>query len=69
MSQSIVHVALAVRDYDEAIQFFTEKLNFTKVESSGTVAVFDDLYGNRWDLLEFSRTHNEPANNRLSPGR
>ena len=133
MSQSIVHVALVVRDYDEAIQFFTEKLNFTlvediyqpeqdkrwvlvippgsngpaillakattpeqertignqtggrvflflqtddfwrdynrmvaqnitfvrppKVESYGTVAVFEDLYGNRWDLLEFSHAH------------
>ena len=133
MTQSIVHVALVVRDYDEAIQFFTEKLNFTlvediyqpaqdkrwvlvtppgsngpaillakattpeqersignqtggrvflflqtddfwrdynrmvaqnvkfvrppKVESYGTVAVFEDLYGNRWDLLEFSQVH------------
>ena len=132
MKQSIVHVALVVRDYDEAIHFFTEKLNFTlvediyqpeqdkrwvlvtppgsngpaillakattpeqersignqtggrvflflqtddfwrdynrmvahhitfvrppKVESYGTVAVFEDLYGNRWDLLEFSRS-------------
>jgi catechol 2,3-dioxygenase-like lactoylglutathione lyase family enzyme len=26
MRQSIVHVALVVRDYDEAIAFFTEKL-------------------------------------------
>ena len=130
MKQSIVHVALVVRDYDEAIQFYTEKLNFTviedtyqpqqdkrwvliappgsngsalllarasspeqervigkqtggrvflflstddfwrdyqrmislgitfvrapKVESYGTVAVFEDLYGNLWDLLEWS---------------
>ncbi len=130
MKQSIVHVALVVRDYDEAIRFFTEKLNFTlvddtyqpeqdkrwvlvtppgsdgpalllakattaeqeraignqtggrvflflrtdnfwrdynrmvevgvifvrppKVEPYGTVAVFEDLYGNRWDLLEWS---------------
>jgi catechol 2,3-dioxygenase-like lactoylglutathione lyase family enzyme len=130
MKQSIVHVALVVRDYDEAIQFYTEKLNFTivedtyqpeqdkrwvliappgsggsalllarastpeqervvgnqtggrvflflstddfwrdyqrmtslgitfvrvpKVESYGTVAVFQDLYGNLWDLLEWS---------------
>lgn len=130
MKQSIVHVALVVRDYDEAIRFYTEKLNFTvvedtyqpeqdkrwvliappgsngvalllarasapeqeriignqtggrvflflstddfwrdyhrmiavgikfvrepKVESYGTVAVFEDLYGNLWDLLEWS---------------
>jgi catechol 2,3-dioxygenase-like lactoylglutathione lyase family enzyme len=134
MRQSIVHIALVVRDYDEAIRFYTEKLNFTvvedtyqpeqnkrwvlvappgsdgttlllarasapeqeraignqtggrvflflstddfwrdynrmisvgvtfirppKVEAYGTVAVFEDLYGNLWDLLEWSR----PAN-------
>jgi catechol 2,3-dioxygenase-like lactoylglutathione lyase family enzyme len=128
MQQSIVHVALVVRDYDEAIRFYTDKLHFTvvedtyqpqqdkrwvliappgsssltlllarastaeqervignqtggrvflflstddfwrdynrmvalginfvrtpKVESYGTVAVFEDLYGNLWDLLE-----------------
>lgn len=133
MRQSLVHVALVVRDYDEAIQFYTEKLNFTlvedtyqplqdkrwvliappgssgcllllarastpdqekfignqaggrvflflstddfwrdfnrmtalgvsfvrppKVESYGTVAVFADLYGNLWDLLQFSESH------------
>ena len=132
MKQSIVHVALVVRDYDEAIRFYTEKLKFTviedtyqpeqdkrwvliappgsdgsalllakastpeqervvgsqtggrvflflstdnfwrdyrrmisdgvkfvrepKVESYGTVAVFEDLYGNLWDLLERSST-------------
>lgn len=130
MKQSIAHVALVVRDYDEAIRFYTEKLQFTlvedtyqpqqdkrwvvvsppgsngstlllarasnaeqerfignqaggrvflflstddfwrdynrmvslgitfvrppKVESYGTVAVFEDLYGNLWDLLEWS---------------
>jgi len=30
--QSIVHVALVVRDYDEAIEFYTKKLDFTLVE-------------------------------------
>ena len=130
MKQSIAHVALVVRDYDEAIAFFTEKLGFTvvedsyqpaqdkrwvlvappgsegtslllarasqpeqepfignqsggrvflflrtdnfwrdydrmvsvgitfvrapKLESYGTVAVFEDLYGNLWDLVELS---------------
>lgn len=129
MKQSIVHVALVVRDYDEAIDFYTKKLHFTlvedtyqpeqdkrwvlvappgstgatlllaraskpeqeayignqtggrvflflqsddfwrdynemvsleinfvrepKVESYGTVAVFEDLYGNLWDLIEW----------------
>ena len=133
MKQSIVHVALVVRDYDEAIRFYTEKLQFTvvedtyqpqqdkrwvlvappgsngvslllakaskpeqepfvgnqtggrvflflstddfwrdynrmvslgitfvrapKVESYGTVAVFQDLYGNLWDLLEWNPEH------------
>ena len=133
MRQSIVHIALVVKDYDEAIEFFTKKLRFTLVEdiyqpeqdkrwvvvsppgSSGTtlllaraskpeqesfvgnqsggrvflflntddfwrdyndmvskgikfirdpkketygmVAVFEDLYGNLWDLLELNRDH------------
>lgn len=131
MKHSIVHVALVVRDYDEAIAFYTQKLGFTLVEdtyqpeqdkrwvvvspagstgttlllarastpeqekfignqsggrvflflstddfwrdynrmvadgvtfvrppseaSYGTVAVFLDLYGNRWDLVEYKR--------------
>jgi len=136
MKQSIVHVTLVVRDYDEAISFYRDKLNFTvvddtyqpeqdkrwvliappgsdsstqlllgrastpeqekfigkqtggrvflflrtddfwrdynrmvslditfvrppKVESYGTVAVFEDLYGNLWDLVELSHTGGE----------
>ena len=133
MEQSIVHIALVVRDYDEAIAFYTKKLHFTLIEdtyqpeqdkrwvvvappgSSGTtillaraataeqasfvgnqsggrvflflntddfwrdyhemlsqgihfvrepkqasygiVAVFEDLYGNKWDLLELNPDH------------
>lgn len=34
MKQSIVHVALVVRDYDEAIDFYTKKLHFTLVEDT-----------------------------------
>ena len=34
VKQSIVHVALVVRDYDEAIAFYTKKLGFTLVEDS-----------------------------------
>jgi catechol 2,3-dioxygenase-like lactoylglutathione lyase family enzyme len=34
MMQSIVHVALVVRDYDEAIDFYTKKLNFRLVEDT-----------------------------------
>lgn len=127
MKQHIAHISLLVKDYDEAIEFYTKKLGFTlledtsmtetkrwvlmapkgsvecclllakatdeqqqekignqtggrvflflhtddfwrdynsmfsagvefvrepKVETYGTVAVFKDLYGNLWDLLE-----------------
>ncbi len=34
MIQSIVHIALVVKDYDEAIEFYTNKLNFTLVEDT-----------------------------------
>jgi catechol 2,3-dioxygenase-like lactoylglutathione lyase family enzyme len=127
MYQRIAHIALVVEDYDEAIEFYTQKLDFTILEDTridekkrwvmvappgakecclllakaanerqresignqtggrvgfflftddfwrdyhkmtdrkivfirppaefeyGTVAVFEDLYGNRWDLIE-----------------
>ncbi|TCO70681.1 VOC family protein [Marinisporobacter balticus] len=133
MIQSVVHIALVVKDYDEAIEFYTNKLHFTLIEdtyqpeqdkrwvvvsppgSSGTtillaraskpeqlpfignqaggriflflgtddfwrdykemiakgiefvrdpkeqsygiVAVFKDLYGNLWDLVQFKENH------------
>ena len=133
MKQSIIHVALVVKDYDEAIDFYVNKLNFEIVEDIeqpeqnkrwvvvsppgsngatlllakaskseqspfignqtggrvflflntddiwrdyqnmlekgihfvrepteqdyGTVAVFEDLYGNKWDLLQLTETH------------
>ena len=31
MAQSLAHIALVVRDYDEAIVWFTEKLGFTLI--------------------------------------
>lgn len=138
MKQSIVHVALVVKDYDEAIAFYTQKLNFELIEDMyqpeqdkrwvvvcppgsegvslvlaratkpeqevfvgnqaggrvflflntddfwrdynemnskgikfvrepreqeyGMVAVFEDLYGNLWDLLELKR--DEPISKR-----
>lgn len=130
MKQKIAHLALVVADYDEAIKFYTEKLNFDliedtklteskrwvlvapkgdkgcqlllakgvgeeqqsrignqtggrvflfletddfwrdyndlverevefarppKTEEYGIVAVFKDLYGNLWDLIEYSK--------------
>jgi len=133
MNQSIAHISLVVRDYDEAIEFYTKKLKFTLVEDTyqpeqdkrwvvvappgsketsillakaskenqkafignqaggrvflflntddfwrdykemlskgieferepketpyGTVAVFKDLYGTLWDLIEFAEGH------------
>jgi catechol 2,3-dioxygenase-like lactoylglutathione lyase family enzyme len=133
MHQSIIHIALLVRDYDEAIAFYTAQLGFTLLEDTaqpeqhkrwvvvappggagttlllaraatpeqerfvgdqaggrvflflrtddfwrdyqamqergvrfvrepkraeyGTVAVFEDLYGNRWDLVELVPGH------------
>jgi uncharacterized glyoxalase superfamily protein PhnB len=63
MRQSIAHVALVVRDYDEALDDFWRDhgrmvaagVRFVRPpseESYGTVAVFEDLYGTRWDLIE-----------------
>ena len=34
MQHAIAHVALVVRDYDEAIAFYTDKLGFTLVEDT-----------------------------------
>ncbi|MBI1782866.1 MAG: VOC family protein [Sphingobacteriales bacterium] len=34
MKQQIAHVALVVKDYDEAIGFYTQKLNFTLKEDT-----------------------------------
>ncbi len=34
MKQSLLHIALVVRDYDEAIAFYTQTLNFTLVEDT-----------------------------------
>ena len=32
MKQAIVHISLVVKDYDEAIDFYTLKLNFELIE-------------------------------------
>jgi catechol 2,3-dioxygenase-like lactoylglutathione lyase family enzyme len=133
MKQTLAYIALVVRDYDEAIAFYTRTLRFVLLEDTyqpeqdkrwvlvappggqgaavllakattheqarfignqaggrvflflstddfwrdyeemrargvrfvraptqapyGTVAVFEDLYGNRWDLIEFAADH------------
>lgn len=139
MKQEIAHLALVVRDYDEAIEFYCGKLKFELVEDTyqpdqdkrwvvirppgstgatlllaraskpeqeafignqaggrvflflatddfdrdysemksseisfirppkvmdyGKVAVFEDLYGNLWDLIEFAKNHPLAVNN------
>ena len=44
------------RDYNRMVALNVTFVRAPKVESYGTVAVFEDLYGNRWDLLEWSRS-------------
>ena len=34
MQQKLAHIALVVRDYDEAIHFYTEKLSFDLIEDT-----------------------------------
>lgn len=34
MNQKIAHIALVVKDYDDAIQFYTKKLHFTLIEDT-----------------------------------
>jgi catechol 2,3-dioxygenase-like lactoylglutathione lyase family enzyme len=49
MTQSLGYVALVVRDYDEAIAYFTEKLGFRLVEDSG--ATDRNGQDKRWVLV------------------
>jgi len=46
MQQSIIHIALVVRDYDEAIEFFCHKLHFTLVEDT-----YQPEQDKRWVLV------------------
>ena len=46
MNQALLHVALVVRDYDEAIAFFCEKLHFTLVEDT-----YQPEQDKRWVLV------------------
>jgi catechol 2,3-dioxygenase-like lactoylglutathione lyase family enzyme len=46
MKQSIAHVSLVVRDYDEAIAFFTTKLNFKVVED-----IYQPAQDKRWVVV------------------
>ena len=55
MPQTLGHVALVVRDYDEAILFFTRSLGFTLIED----AVSRDRLGNekRWVVVSPPGSH------------
>nr|WP_245806395.1 VOC family protein [Francisella halioticida] len=33
-NQSIIHVSIVVEDYNEAIEFYTKKLNFELIEDT-----------------------------------
>jgi catechol 2,3-dioxygenase-like lactoylglutathione lyase family enzyme len=46
MKQSLVHIALLVRDYDEAIEFYTKKLHFSVVEDT-----YQPEQDKRWVLV------------------
>lgn len=46
MKQDIVHIALVVKDYDEAIEFYTEKLNFSLIED-----VYQPEQDKRWVVI------------------
>ncbi len=46
MKQKLAHIALVVRDYDEAIQFYTQKLQFDLIEDT----VLSDT--KRWVLVK-----------------
>lgn len=48
------------RDYDRMRQQGVRFEEQPRVESYGTVAVFSDLYGNRWDLLQLAESASSP---------
>jgi uncharacterized glyoxalase superfamily protein PhnB len=45
------------RDYNEMVSNGINFVRPPKEESYGLVAVFEDLYGNLWDLLQLNRDH------------
>ena len=46
MIQSIVHIALVIKDYDEAIEFYTKKLHFTLLEDT-----YQEAQDKRWVVI------------------
>jgi catechol 2,3-dioxygenase-like lactoylglutathione lyase family enzyme len=52
MNQSIIHIALVVRDYDEAIAFYTQKLNFSLIEDT-----YQPAQDKRWVVVSPPGSH------------
>lgn len=46
MKQSIVHIALVVRDYDEALDFYVKNLNFELIEDT-----YQPVQDKRWVVV------------------
>ena len=46
MKQSIAHIALVVKDYDEAIEFYTQKLKFQLIEDT-----YQPAQNKRWIVM------------------
>ncbi len=46
MKQNITHIALVVKDYDEAIAFYTQKLHFTVIED-----IYQPEQDKRWVVI------------------
>ena len=57
MKQSIVHIALVVRDYDRMQELGINFVRPPADQDYGTVAVLEDLYGDLWDLLQLNDDH------------
>ncbi|NOH01523.1 MAG: VOC family protein [Chloroflexi bacterium] len=77
MNQSIIHIALVVRDYDEAIAFYTRKLHFTLVEDTyqpeqdkrWVVVAPPGAYGTTLLLAKASKPEQEPFIGNQTGGR
>lgn len=52
-----------LRDYQKMLEKGIEFVREPKKADYGTVAVFKDLYGNLWDLVQFNEDH--PMNGRI----
>src|ERR1700722_2056588 len=54
--QTLGHVALVVRDYDEALAFFTQTLNFRLIEDT-RLSNIDNIDDKRWVVIAPQGSH------------